>query len=127
MKIPFCKPYINNDEINEVVKTLHYDEFVIKKEHILVKINNMPVSVLELFNDIKLNDDIPFAYCKEFYKILKGFKPENKNLIVSDNLNLELKVNETTSNVSFNKFEDYLDQANSNQTDKKYWLYDFFN
>jgi hypothetical protein len=97
---------IKNDalkvEINKVVKTLDYDEFIVKKEHILVKINNMPVSVLELFNYIKLNEDIPFAYCKEFYKILKGFKPENKNLIISDNLNLELKVKKEIIQITIN-------------------------
>ena len=97
---------INSDalkvEINKVEKTLDYDEFEIKKEHILVKITNMPISVLELFNDIKLNDDIPFAYCKEFYKILKGFKPENKSLIVSDNLTLELKLHKDIIQITIN-------------------------
>ena len=62
-------------EINKVERSLEYDEFLIKKEHILVKINNMPISVLELFNGIKLNEDIPFAYCKEFYKIYQQYYP----------------------------------------------------
>ena len=89
-------------EINKVERSLEYDEFLIKKEHILVKINNMPISVLELFNGIKLNEDIPFAYCKEFYKILKGFKPENKNLIVSDNLTLDLKIHKDIIQITIN-------------------------
>jgi len=92
-------------EINKVDKSLEYDEFIIKKEHILVKINNMPISVLELFNDIKLNDDISFVYCKEFYKILNGFKPENKNLIVSDNLTLELRLKKDVIQITINNGE----------------------
>ena len=75
-------------ELNSVVNQLEYDDFKVEKHRIFVKIQNMPDSILEFFNDIKLNSDIPFASYKEFYKILNGFKPNSLN--VTDNLQLEL-------------------------------------
>ena len=83
------------------IEPLEYDEFKIEKNRIFVKIQNMPNSILEFFNDIKLNSDIPFASYKDFYKILNGFKP-NKTLTVSDNLQLELIINENYIQIFLN-------------------------
>ena len=83
------------------IEPLEYDEFKIEKNRIFVKIQNMPNSILEFFNDIQLNSDIPFASYKDFYKILNGFKP-NKTLTVSDNLQLELIINENYIQIFLN-------------------------
>jgi hypothetical protein len=124
------KSIINSDKLKanfDKIKPLIYEEFNIEKERISVKIHNMPSSVLEIFNDIQLNQDIPFASCKEFYKILKGFKPNFQSLIVSDNLNMELNLKNNFIQITINsngelyfdhpklliKYEDIIDKIKS--------------
>jgi hypothetical protein len=62
----------------------------------------MPNSILEFFNVIQLNSYIPFASYKDFYKILNGFKPNEKSLNVTDNLELELILNDNYIQISLN-------------------------
>ena len=44
-------------------------ELEIHKFELILDMKN--ISILDIFNSIKLSEDIPFAYCNNFYKILK--------------------------------------------------------
>jgi hypothetical protein len=85
---------IKIDEINE--------KFIVKKNKVSVDINlENKITILELFNSLRLNDNVPFAKCKEFYKILKGFTPsvewiDNPDDMLKDKderIVLKLKIN----------------------------------
>jgi hypothetical protein len=89
-------------EFNSINKPLEYNEFKIEKNRIFAQVQNMPNSILEFFNDIQLNSYIPFASYRDFYKILNGFKPNDKSLNVTDNLELELILNENYIQISLN-------------------------
>jgi hypothetical protein len=57
-------------------KELSFTEFEKQKVkfEIDIKINNF-LSILEIFNELKLNEDIPFVVTHSFYKIYKDFIP----------------------------------------------------
>ena len=69
-----------NEIVNSKFDKIKIDEisenFIIKKNKVSVdiKIENK-ITILELFNSLILNENVPFAKCKDFYKILKGFIP----------------------------------------------------
>jgi len=58
------------------IETLEYTPFKLEKITFEFEINVEDTSsILEIFNTIVLNKNIPFAATNNFYKILKGFKP----------------------------------------------------
>jgi hypothetical protein len=58
------------------IETLDYTPFNLEKITFEFEINVEDTSsILEIFNTIVLNKNIPFAATNNFYKILKGFKP----------------------------------------------------
>jgi len=58
------------------IETLDYTPFNLEKITFEFEINVEDTSsILEIFNTIVLNKNIPFASTNNFYKILKGFKP----------------------------------------------------
>lgn len=63
----------------EDIKGVNYSKFELEKIEytIEVKLYNV-TSILEIFNLIILNDNIPFAACNNFYKVLKDFIPPIK-------------------------------------------------
>lgn len=66
------KKFENFDKI----ETLDYTKFNLEKITYEFELNiENTSSILEIFNTITLNKDIPFAATNNFYKILKGFKP----------------------------------------------------
>jgi len=58
------------------IETLEYTPFKLEKITFEFELNvENTSSILEIFNTIVLNKNIPFASTNNFYKILKGFKP----------------------------------------------------
>jgi len=54
---------------------LNYTEFELEKVKFEIILDVENISLLEIFNNIKLNKNIPFATTHYFYKILKDFTP----------------------------------------------------
>jgi len=61
---------------------ISYTSFQLEKVKFQIELDIENISLLEIFNNIKLNTNIPFATTQYFYKILKDFIPfrEWKNL-----------------------------------------------
>lgn len=60
---------------NEITEGLLYTPF--KKEKVIfdMVLDLEDITLMEIFNQILLNDHIPFASCKNYYKILKDYVP----------------------------------------------------
>ena len=54
---------------------LTYTKFDLEKVKFQLELETNVISLLEIFNNIKLNKTIPFATTQYFYKILKDFSP----------------------------------------------------
>src|SRR3990167_5281609 len=63
------------------------------------------ISMLELFNDLVLNDSVPFATISNYFKILKDFIP-SEEWRFSQNNSLLLKVSDKET-VNVEKLTDY--------------------
>ena len=120
------KAFKDFEEINVEIQSTdfkpEYTEF-----KLITSIEN--ISLLEVFNSIELNEKIPFATCKNFYKVYKKFIPD-KSMIKSSEDTIILKVmnrtkkNEYTYTDVFIKLETIEDKSVmvieiSIQTDKK--------
>lgn len=79
-------------------------------------ITNLKISLLEIFNSLILNESIPFATCKEYYKILKDFIPPDDWSKSSDET-LLMKINDKVI-VDKNKIKDYIDAVISIEDEK---------
>lgn len=63
----------------EDIKGVNYSKFELEKIEYTIELKLYNVtSILEIFNLIILNDNIPFATCNNFYKVLKDFIPPIK-------------------------------------------------
>jgi hypothetical protein len=62
------------DEITEEDE-IGYTDFNIEQVKLEIVLDLEGITVLEIFNHIKNNETIPFASCKNYYKILKDFVP----------------------------------------------------
>ena len=104
------------DEIDGI----EYTDFELENEKFNIEIELKNISsTLELFNNIKLTSEIPFATTHNFYKILKDFTPFiewtnlfdrstsvfNKNKNIDRTTNIILKLSQKKKN----KIEDYTD------------------
>jgi hypothetical protein len=102
----------DNRDFVQVYKLLENTEEIIstsfKSEKILLDIllDVKNTSILEIFNNIILNSNIPFVSCKKYYKILKDFTPTDLWKKTSDN-EIILKLNEKVNNAE--EFTDYTD------------------
>ena len=85
----------------------YYTDLRIKKVKMDLTLNLSNTNLLEIFNSIILNDSVPFATCKEYYKILKNFVP-SENWTKSEEDSVIIKINEKV-NVNKTKFDDYTD------------------
>ena len=59
----------------DTVEGVKYTEFELDKIKFTIKLNIKDISLMEIFNNIKLNTYVPFATTNNFFKILKSFKP----------------------------------------------------
>lgn len=86
------KNFKNNIEINinktakleerfnsfEMTVGISFTKFILEKVTFEIVLNLKGISIMELFNSIVLNHNIPFANIKEFFKVLKDFIPNNE-------------------------------------------------
>lgn len=96
------KEYENIDE------STGYTDFKTEYIRFLLTLDINNISILEIFNNIKLNESVPFATVKDFYKILKDFIPPEEWTDTKDD-EIILKVNQKQRLVNKNKHTDYID------------------
>lgn len=103
------------EKFESIKQGLYYTEFEMERNFIDVTINSTEetneISLMDMFNDVKLNEQIPFATIFPFYKILKTAKPapdwklsssdfiifktlDSENIIVSndDKIHIEMSI-----------------------------------
>jgi len=90
----------------ENIKGIPYEPFELEKIMFEMTLDIKDLSLLELFNIIKLNDNVPFATCNYFYKIRKEFVPPLSWELSSES-SIILKVMQK-ENVTYN-IQDYAD------------------
>ena len=59
----------------DTIKSVQYTDFELNKIKFTIKLNVKDISLMEIFNNIKLTSYVPFATTNNFFKILKSFKP----------------------------------------------------
>jgi len=85
---------------------LEYTDFELEKDRNKLIFNLNNITLIEIFNYIKLNENTPFASLNNFYKILKDFIPyEEWSLTTED---IILMVSPYIDNVSNPNISDYL-------------------
>lgn len=99
------------DELYQIFDSIeegrYYTDLRLQRVKMDLTSNLNNVSLLEVFNSIILNESVPFATCKDYYKILKNFIP-NEDWALQSEDSLILKISEKVV-VNKNKFQDYTD------------------
>ena len=85
-----------------------YTEFELEKTTFFMELDILEMTILEIFNTIKLNEYIPFATVQNFYKILKDFIP-SEDWVISFDYGINLKIMEKNIISVKNKYENYSD------------------
>lgn len=81
----------------------------VQKISITADINFGDISLLEIFNDIVVNKNAPFACCNQYYKILKNFIPlQDWNNIENDVL--IVKINQKIEDINYGEIKIYRDK-----------------
>lgn len=84
----------------------------LKKEKVVFDmiLNLHDITLTEIFNQILLTDTIPFAYCKNYYKILKDYVPSEEWVMKGreEDNSIILKMYEK-SNLNLQNYKDYTD------------------
>lgn len=124
--------YIELYSLIDSIEDLACTDVEIEKVFLNIFYNMKDNSLLELFNNILLNDFIPFANCKNYYKILKKFIPsdewainsndsillkmcEKKDALYKDYTDIEIFTDDTTQEIkieSWLTFENNFNQEN---------------
>ncbi len=109
------------EEFSKIIG-LQYTDFELEKFKFLLELNIKDISLMEIFNNIKLNKNIPFATTQYFYKIMKDFIPSEKWINLFDRSktpfdkyknidrsnNIILKVLQKTKNTNYNDFTEII-------------------
>ena len=93
-------------DVNE--EKLIYTDFRVKQSDIDLILKLTDITILELFNNIVLNDNAPYAVCKNYYKILKDYLPSEEwraKDIETDTI--EIKINDKEV-VYMSEYKDYI-------------------
>lgn len=86
---------------------LVYTDFKTEKVMMNMVLNLKDITILEIFNNLILSESIPFAVCKNYYKILKDYIPPEDWAIKGDD-NILLKMHEKIV-IDPSKHKDYTD------------------
>tara|TARA_Y100000389_G_scaffold76493_1_gene73201 strand:- start:1057 stop:4662 length:3606 start_codon:yes stop_codon:yes gene_type:complete len=105
-------------EYENIEESLIYTDFRTEYVQFMLTLNINNISILEIFNNIKLNETAPFATIKYFYKILKDFIPPEEWTETRDD-EIILKVNQKQLLINKNKNTDYVDTILRNTDDGK--------
>lgn len=65
-----------NRDFEEIPVIQNYTEFELEKIEFEVIIESPKITIMELFNDIILNNEVPFATINYIYKVMNDFIPE---------------------------------------------------
>lgn len=105
-------------EYENIKESLLYTDFRTEYVQFMLTLNINNISILEIFNNIKLNETVPFATIKDFYKILKDFIPPEEWTETRDD-EIILKVNQKQLLINKTKNTDYVDTILRNTDDGK--------
>lgn len=95
------------ENFEQIEDGLGYTDLNLKRISFDMILNLKNISIIELFNHIVLNENIPFVICKNYYKILKDYIPlEEWSINTHDEI--LLKINEKVS-TDILKHKDYID------------------
>jgi hypothetical protein len=102
------KKYTDLYEIFENIEEgLGFTEFNTERVMLSMILDLKDITILEIFNHLLLNESIPFAICKNYYKILKDYIPPEDWTIQGDD-SIMLKMHEKII-VDPAKHKDYTD------------------
>ena len=102
------KKYTDLYEIFENIEEgLGFTDFKTERVMLSMILDLKDTTILEIFNNLLLNESIPFAICKNYYKILKDYIPPEEWAIQGDD-SILLKMHEKIV-VDPSKFKDYTD------------------
>jgi len=91
-------------------KGIPYEPFELEVKYFEMKIENkLNLSILEIFNNIKLTEEVPFASCLDFYKIRQNHIPHKDWIKMSDDIILKVLENKNKfTDVRINNDNSYL-------------------
>ena len=99
-----------NREMEQTEVEKNYTDFELENISFEVYLESPKISIMELFNNIVLNDDVPFATINNIYKVLSDFSP-NQDWIQSlpNDILLKFKDNKQYTNcfVSIENQDDF--------------------
>lgn len=101
----------NSDTINYnkfIVSECNSSDIIVKSASVNISFNIGEINILELFNKIILNKRFPYAYCDNYYKILKDFDINEDWITNENNLSLYMCIKkdiENASNTDYIKIE----------------------
>jgi len=104
----FMEFYDLFEKTEEVIST----EFIPEKISLELLLNIQDISILELFNYIILNKNIPFASCQTYYKILKDFIPLDSWKNKENNNTITLKINNKLNSIDYTDIKIVLNENN---------------
>lgn len=114
---------INDRILDTFMSTENIASSKIRDENIKMKatLNLENIHILEIFNAFKSNKSTPFASCKEYFKILKNYKPETSwNISYEDKI--LLKMNSLINETEEKEYLDVLISFENNKYDIKLQL-----
>ena len=90
------------EEFESVKLNSNYTDFELETHKFNLILDMKNISILDIFNSIRLSEDIPFAYCNNFYKILKTINTEEEwSYDLEDILILKFKLSEKNNNIIY--------------------------
>lgn len=128
------KQYLNNSILENKLKTeqdahnfrqfdnldsLNYTPFELEKVKLNITLDLQDISLLEIFNNIKLNNTVPFATVNNFYKILKDFTPpEDWSMSLERVIIFKVLEKNNTTNPKFDDFNFAVIRDENNEGEK---------
>jgi len=91
----------------EIDKRIQYTEFELESVKFNFTIDVKNITVMELFNNIVLNNEVPFACINKFFKIFKNFTPPEDWSFYDESVILFKVLTKKT--IEGSKIEDYID------------------
>lgn len=90
----------------KIKKGVEYTELITDRIAFQITLNLIDITILEIFNNILLKEEVPFATCKNYYKILKDYLPNEEWSKSSDDLLLKVCSKNVVDPL---KYKDYVD------------------
>lgn len=96
-------------QFENIINGIPYTDFQLEKVKFNLVLDLKDISLLEIFNNVKLDTTVPFATVSNFYKILKDFiPPSDWSISVDDGIIFKVLEKVNTTNIKFSDFTDAL-------------------